>query len=150
LRRRHNKIYFLFNDESKGIVCEYYFSIYIFADLKQIFAFILLVLHINFSMFIAQVDELDAFDKWGRQKEDVNSLVEYLADTFHIKHRPLKDSDDDNARYFHSSKFDDYNFSQLGVIKKEYFFTDKINFPSYSEKVINSIFLDIQGPPPKA
>ena len=100
-------------------------------------------------MFIAQVDEVDAYDKSGQQKEDVNSLVEYLADAFHIKHKPLKDSDDDNARYFHASKFDDYNFSQLGVIKREYFLTGKIKFPPYFEKLDNSVSLDIQGPPPK-
>lgn len=101
-------------------------------------------------MFIAQLDEVDAYDQNGQQKEDVNSLVEYLADAFHIKHKPLKDSDDDNARYFHASKFDDYNFSQLGVVKKEYFFTGKLKFPPYFEKPAASIFLDIQGPPPKA
>lgn len=100
-------------------------------------------------MFIAQVDEVDVYDNAGQQKEDVNSLVEFLADTFHIKHKPLKDSDDDNARYFHASKFDDYNFSQLGVIKKEHFLTGEIIYFSYSEKLNNSVSLDIQGPPPK-
>jgi|SRR5215469_1590837 len=101
-------------------------------------------------MFIAQLDETDVYDKSGQQMEDVNSLVQFLANTFHIKHKPLKDSDDDNARYFHASKFEDFSFSQLGIIKKDFFSTDKIKFPTYSEKPDNSIFLDIQGPPPKA
>jgi hypothetical protein len=101
-------------------------------------------------MFIAQVDEMDTFDKSGQQKEDVNSLVEYLADAFHIKHKPLKDSDDDNARYFHASKFDDYNFSHLGIVKKEFFSAGRIKFPPYFEALTSSISLDIQGPPPKA
>lgn len=116
----------------------------------KILAFILLLSHINFSMFIAQVDEIDVYDKNGQQEEDVNSLVEYLADTFHIKHRPLKDSDDDSARYFHASKFDDYNFSQLGIIKKEFFFTGRVKFPPHVEKLLPSFSLDIPGPPPKA
>jgi len=101
-------------------------------------------------MFIAQLDEVDAYDKYGQQKEDVNSLVQFLADTFHIKHKPLKDSDDDNARYFHASKFEDFNFSQLGNIKREYFLTSKVKFPPYFERLTNSISLDIQGPPPKS
>jgi hypothetical protein len=101
-------------------------------------------------MFVAQVDEVDAFDKNGQQKEDVNSLVEYLANAFHIKHKPLKDSDDDNARYFHASKFDDYNFSQLGIIKKYQFALCKVIFPSYSEELTSSVFLDKHIPPPKA
>jgi len=117
--------------------------------LKNLLAFILLLAHVNFSMFIAQVDEVDAYDKTGQQKEDVNSLVQYLADALHIKHKPLKDSDDDNARYFHASKFDDYNFSLLGVIRKE-FFSTPIKFPPYFVKPASSIFLDIQAPPPKA
>jgi len=47
----------------------------------KIIAFIVLVSHINFSMFIAQIDEVDVFDKNGQQREDVNSLIEYLANT---------------------------------------------------------------------
>jgi hypothetical protein len=101
-------------------------------------------------MFIAQVDEVDAFDKDGQQKEDINCLVQYMANVFHIKHKPLKDNDDDNARYFHASKFDEFNFSQLGVIKKEYFVDGKTRFPPYVERLTNSISLDIQGPPPKS
>ncbi|HEY1869847.1 MAG TPA: hypothetical protein VGG71_02250 [Chitinophagaceae bacterium] len=101
-------------------------------------------------MFIAQLDEVDVLDKNGQQKEDVNSLVQFLANTFHIKHKPVKDGDDDNARYFHASKFEDFNFSQLGVIKKESFSEISTAFPTYSEKLINFVSLDIQGPPPKA
>jgi len=116
----------------------------------KILAFIVLLAHVNFAMFIAQVDEVDAYDKNGQQQEDINSLVEYLAVACHIKHKPLKDSDDDNARYFHISKFDNYNFSQFGTIKKEYFFTGKTKFPPRIEKKVSPIFLDIQSPPPKA
>jgi hypothetical protein len=101
-------------------------------------------------MFIAQLDEVDVVDKMGQQKEDVNSLVQLLANTFHIKHRPVKDGDDDNARYFHASKFEDFNFAQLGVVKKESFSEIRTTFPIYSEKLINSASPDIQGPPPKA
>jgi hypothetical protein len=99
-------------------------------------------------MFVAQLDEKDAYDKAGQQKEDVNSLVQYLAEAFHIKHKPLKDSDDDNARYFHASKFDDYNFSLTGAIKRDYVLTAQ-EFPPYFEKPASLIFLDIQAPPPK-
>jgi hypothetical protein len=100
-------------------------------------------------MFIAQLDEVDVLDKNGQQKEDVNSLVQFLANTLHIKHKPVKDGDDDNARYFHASKFEDFSFSQLGVIKKEHFSEIKTRFPIYSEKLTNFVSLDIQGPPPK-
>jgi hypothetical protein len=115
----------------------------------KLIAFIVLVSHINFSMFIAQIDEVDVFDKSGAQREDVNSLVEYLANTFHIKHKPLKDSDDDNARYFHVVKLPNCIIPQPIAAKEDNFnFSDK-SFPLYIEKKFTSFSLDIQGPPPK-
>jgi hypothetical protein len=100
-------------------------------------------------MFIAQIDEVDIVDNNGQQHEDINSLIQYVGQVFHMKHRPLKDSDDDNARYFHASKFDDYSFCQAGILRKEYLFAST-KFPPFIEEEINSIYLDIQGPPPKA
>jgi len=115
---------------------------------KQALALILLLSHVNFAMFIAQVDEVDMVDHNGRQQEDINSLIQYIGQVFHITHKPLKDSDDDNARYFHASKFEDYAFCQGGILKKCFFVVTK--FPPGIEEKINSIYLDIQGPPPKA
>jgi hypothetical protein len=116
---------------------------------KKILAFILLLAHVNFAMFIAQIDESDSFDKAGQQKEDINSLVQYV-DLVILKHnRHTKDTDDDNARYFHAAKFDDYSFSQTGVIKREYFIVGKTKFPPSIEKKLTSVCLEIQGPPPK-
>ena len=117
--------------------------------MQKVLAFILLLSHVNFAMFVAQVDECDVFDKSGQQKDDVNSLVQYI-DVIILKHdRHTKDSDDDNARYFHAAKFDDYGFSQTISLKKEYFFVGATKFPPSIEKKLNSICLDIQGPPPK-
>jgi hypothetical protein len=116
---------------------------------KQILALILLLSHVNFAMFIAQIDEVDILDNNGQQQEDINSLIQYIGQVFHIKHKPIKDSDDDNARYFHASKFDETNFCQGGMLKKEYFFV-RTKFPPCIEEKLNSIYLDIQGPPPKA
>jgi hypothetical protein len=96
-------------------------------------------------MFIAQVDEVDAYDQSGEQKEDVNSLVQYLANVFQIRHSPLNDSDDDNARYFHASKFEEYKCFQPEVVSEEY----DVEFPLYLEMLKNSMSPDIAGPPPK-
>ena len=116
----------------------------------KILAFLVLLSHINFSMFIAQVDEIDVFDKGGQQRDDVNCLVEFLANTFHIKHKPLKDSDDDNARYFHMVKLPNYTLPQVIVSKENNFNFSKRIFSVFIEKKITSVSLDIQGPPPKA
>jgi|SRR5436853_7569091 hypothetical protein len=115
----------------------------------KILAFLVLLSHINFSMFIAQVDEIDVFDKSGQQREDVNCLAEYLANTFHIKHKPLKDSDDDNARYFHVVKLPGYILPQITISKEDNYTFNEKAFPPFVEKKITSVSLDIQGPPPK-
>jgi hypothetical protein len=100
-------------------------------------------------MFIAQLDEVDVFDKSGQQREDINSLVQYLADVFHIKHKPLKDNDDDNARYFHIVKVDEYYFTQHLVTKENLFTPVRTIFPPFIDEKLSSVSLDIQGPPPK-
>lgn len=122
---------------------------YIFGLAMKFMAFIVLVSHLNFSMFIAQIDEVDVFDKSGQQREDINSLVEYLATTFHIKHKPIKDSDDDNARYFHVVKLPNCIVPLPIVTKEDNFNFDNKIFPLYIEKKLISLSLDIQGPPPK-
>ena len=111
---------------------------------------ILLLLHINFSMFVAQVDEIDVYDASGRQVEDVNSLVDFIRISFQ-KHREhnKKDSDDDNARYFHVVK--------LGqLFYQPYFNSIETNdnnglddYPPSVEPKITSVFSEIQSPPPK-
>ncbi|MFL5786783.1 MAG: hypothetical protein ACJ748_01910 [Flavisolibacter sp.] len=117
--------------------------------MKKLLAIILLISHINFAMFIAQVDEVDAFDKTGQQSEDVNSLVQYLAQICHIKHKPLKDSDDDNARFFHIEKLD-YSISglQFELIPKPEL-SEKIIYPPLLQNKPSSIYLDISSPPPR-
>ena len=116
----------------------------------KLMALIVLLSHINFSMFIAQIDEVDVFDKNGQQREDVNSLVEYLASTFHLKHKPLKDSDDDNARYFHVVKLPNCIIPQPIVTKEDNFNFSNKSFSLYIEKKLIPVSIDIQGPPPKA
>ncbi len=119
--------------------------------MKNVLAFILLLSHVNFSMFIAQVDEMDVFDKNGQQKEDVNSLIQYVAELFHLDHKPIKDSDDDNARYFHLEKLD-YSLYQeqlTGLRKPNKDVSEKTVYAPYMQNKIAAIFFDIQSPPPE-
>ena len=100
-------------------------------------------------MFIAQIDEVDTFDKNGQQMEDINSLVQYLAQICHIKHKPIKDSDDDNARYFHMEKVN-YSITglQFEIQKSGNQLTQKVIYPPFVEHKLSSIFMDIYSPPP--
>ena len=118
--------------------------------MKKTLAFILLLGHVNFAMFIAQVDESDALDRNGQQLEDINSLVQYI-DVIVLKHvhQNTKDSDDDNARYFHVAEFDNYSFPPIEIVK-EHLFAGTTKFPPYTDNKLSSLSLEIQGPPPKA
>src|SRR2546423_2742158 len=119
--------------------------------MKKLLAIILLISHVNFSMFIAQIDEVDSFDYSGQQQEDVNSLVQYVAQLCHVQHKPIKDSDDDNARYFHLIKFDYSVFGQqfAEVKKPNNESSQKIIYPPFLQQRLSSIFIDIYSPPPE-
>ncbi len=103
-------------------------------------------------MFIAQVDEVDIYDKYGQQKEDVNSLVQYVAVLCHIKHKPIKDNDDDNARYFHIVKLDFSLFNEDVTGYKKIFYAsgEKKRYAPYLQNKVASVFFDIPSPPPEA
>lgn len=119
--------------------------------MKQLLVFIVLVSHINFSMFIAQVDERDTYDRSGRQKEDINSLVQYLARVFHYKHNPFKDSDDDSARYFHiETQFVICEKDAVQIEDPFEYLSQKIKYPPYKEQKALSQYFEIQSPPPEA
>jgi hypothetical protein len=100
-------------------------------------------------MFIAQVDEKDVYDKNGQQQEDINSVVQYLAVVFHIEHKHLPDTDDDNARYFHIVKMDEYCSAYPFLIRGNVFADLKNIFPFFIEKKLSIVPLNVQGPPPK-
>src|SRR5438270_1452483 len=104
--------------------------------MKNWFAFILLMLHINCSMFIAQVDEVDVFDKCGKQVEDINSLVQYFANVLHVHRKSVKDGDDDNARYFHLEKinYTSDNNQVVELCRSVYEPVLKLNYPPYLPK----------------
>jgi hypothetical protein len=120
--------------------------------LQKLLAAILLLSHINFSMFIAQVDEVDTYDKKGKQQEDINSMVQYVAYLFNIKHKPLPDSDDDNARYSLIISMPLYDFQPVKIksTREEFFAAGKKNeYSIYKEQNLLSPVIEISTPPPE-
>lgn len=117
----------------------------------KLFAAILLLSHVNFSMFIAQIDEKDIYDAAFQEVQDINSLSEYLQNVFshHKDHNKHKDTDDDNARYFHALK--PHFFLQPTVLgKKESSLPLYKNLPLKDETALASGFSKLDSPPPKA
>ena len=120
--------------------------------IKTFLSILLLISHVNFSMFIAQVDEVDTHDNKGRPYNDINSLSEYIHDILlnkQDKQRP--DEDDDNARYFQISTASLYDLQQykIKVSFEEFNITDKDQYSLFKENKWLSPFLEITSPPPK-
>jgi len=118
----------------------------------RLFAFILLLLHVNFSMFIAQIDEKDIYDADLRQVHDINSLSEFIQYSLsnNKDQHKTKDSDDDNARYFHALKPHYFVVQPSALLKKETSLYSYRSIPLQNENSLSSGFFEILAPPPKA
>jgi hypothetical protein len=118
--------------------------------MKKLFAFILLLSHMNTSMFLPQVPENDIYDKNGNQVDDINSIVEFVMVHLGLDHH-ADDEDNDQGQNFHIVKIFDYCFQPLfSEIKKD----DSTGikeaiFGEYKECKIPDVSVDIIIPPPK-
>jgi len=106
-------------------------------------------------MFFPMVDETDVIEKSGKQRDDINSLAEYIYQVL-LGHRDStpEDEDDDQAHFYQLKSAISYSVTAQyitpvartgdGNIASETVFLD---FP---ERVPHPVFYDIQGPPPDA
>lgn len=118
--------------------------------MRRILAFILLISHMNTSMLLPQVPEVDVYDANGNQVDDINSIVEYVMVKIGLDHH-ADDEDDDSGQNLHIVTGFQYTFEPFFTeIVKEYS-TNKTNlFAEYSQSKIPSVSYDIIIPPPKA
>jgi dTDP-4-dehydrorhamnose reductase len=121
---------------------------------RKLMAFILLVSHLNTSMFIPQMAEVDVYDSNGAQVDDINTLVEYIDQEVlgHPDSTP-EDEDDDTERTYHVVKSIEFSWHpfvqeiQTKVALKEEAATE---FADYSTNKPAPGFTNIFIPPPKA
>jgi hypothetical protein len=122
--------------------------------LRKALAFLLLISHMNTSMFLPQVTEQDAFDRSGRPFNDINSLVEFVNEVILNHHQsPPIDEDDDNGQNFHMVKMVDYSYQPfLSEIQEKITVREEPNppFPVYHEKETAPGYSSILLPPPKS
>ena len=67
--------------------------------MKRLAAFLLLISHMNTSMFLPQVPQHDVFDAQGNQIDDINSVVEYVLVTLGLDD-VADDEDNDHGQNF--------------------------------------------------
>src|SRR5450755_4028384 len=79
--------------------------------LRNLVIFIVLLVHINGSMFLPQVAEQDIYDAQGNQEKDINTVIEYVSEVILGKHdKDPIDNDNDDGQNFHLVKIVDYYF----------------------------------------
>lgn len=111
----------------------------------------MLLLHINFYMFLPQCPEQDVYDANGRQTDDINSLVEDIRVELGYD-KTVDDEDDDNGNNFLSVKNCDLIYSpqtveviiqpRLVIVKK------KTSFPLFDEHICTDTVNEVATPPP--
>ena len=121
--------------------------------LKKLLIFIVMLVHINGSMFLPQVAEQDIYNAQGQQQKDINTVIEYVDEVLMDNHdkNPV-DEDNDQGQNFHLVKMVDYYFEiDFSPIKhKPVVAIAKNKFSLFPEEKIHSVTLDILAPPPKA
>ena len=121
--------------------------------LRNLTIFIVLLVHINWSMFLPQVAEQDIFNAQGQQQKDINTVIEYIDEVILDKHdkNPI-DTDNDQGQNFHLVKIVDYYFEVdfTPVKHRPLIAAAKQQFCLFSEEKLYLVTLDILAPPPKA
>ena len=117
--------------------------------MKKCFAFLLLVCHMNTSMFLPQVQEEDVYDANKEQIDDINSIVELINVELGYD-KTADDEDDDSGQNFHIVKLAEYSFQQQSVLIERLDFKEINNktFSEYKVPSIKSVVSDIVTPPP--
>lgn len=120
----------------------------------RLFAYILLFIHINTTMFIPVVDERDVYDASGRQINDINTFME-LIDQVILGNTDVtrQDEDDDLAHYFTGAGITTYvpNAQEVILNREEPSVTDlAVAYPRALVQKTSTVAYDILIPPPKA
>lgn len=120
--------------------------------MKKLPVFFLLLLHVNYFMFLPQGPEKDTYDAKGQQKDDINSLVEYIRVTLGYD-KTADDEDDDNGNNLVLVKICDYIFSRqpfqlLEEMAKLQQTEIKTAYPSLEESFLHDTYIEVATPPP--
>ena len=124
--------------------------------MRKLISILLLLIHVNTSMFIPVMDEVDIFDAHGMQYDDINSTYEYVDQVvLGNEDSTPEDEDDDHAREFNMvymkifvvprlimSEPGEKNTAAIWVIKPDFLIRPEDRWAS--------AFHDIIVPPPKA
>jgi len=118
--------------------------------MKKVLAFFVLLSHMNTSLLLPQVPEVDIYDSNGNQIDDINSVFEFVMVKLGFDHH-AEDEDNDSGQNFHLVKCVEYCFRPefIRLKKADTFFTKTAFFGQYKKDKITRISFDVIIPPPK-
>ncbi len=119
--------------------------------MRRFLAFILLLSHMNTSMFFPQVPEQNVYDSKGNQLDNITSIVEWVRVKTGLDHT-ADNENGDRAQNLHQVKdcqciFDPTSFAKN--ISCCYRLVN-LHYSEYNNSKIPSVSYDIIIPPPKA
>lgn len=122
--------------------------------MRTFFTYLVLILHINTTMFFPVAEESVAFDMKGRPVDDVTSIVEFVDQVLleHQDQTPRDKEEDHREHFFNAFKCGLYITTQKIVYAQQPVF-EIASTAQYSELEENSfpiVSYDILTPPPKA
>ncbi|MFT3934215.1 MAG: hypothetical protein QM726_11405 [Chitinophagaceae bacterium] len=120
---------------------------------RKFLIFLVMLVHINGSMFLPQVAEVDVYNAQGQQEDDINTVIEYVEENILDNHQTNpEDEDNDQGQYFHLVKMVDYYYEIdfTPVRNKPVVAAIKNKFSHCPEEKITRVTLEILLPPPRA
>lgn len=121
--------------------------------MKKIFAFIVLLSHMNFTMFFPTVEEHDVYTANGIMVDEINSVYEFVNEVLlGDKDDTPEDEDDDQPDYYQVVKIADYYYNCISEQIKLPFVDvyTEVCYPEYNNKQLLLLSYDIVAPPPEA
>lgn len=118
--------------------------------MKRLIVFTMLLLHMNYFMFLPQTVEKDTYDASGKQTDDINSVIEYARVELGYD-KTADDEDDDSSKNFTPLKTGEYFFQQqIAILQPATFvLVNDHNFAEQQGPKPVSISYDIISPPPE-
>lgn len=118
--------------------------------MRKLLAFILLISHMNTSMFFPQVPEKDVYDSKGNQLDNITSIVEWVRVKTGLDH--TADNENGNrAQNLHPVKNLQYTSdTYFTKVATDYSELVNLHYAEYPKSRLLMHSYDILVPPPKA
>ncbi|MDQ2719992.1 MAG: hypothetical protein M3Z26_09590 [Bacteroidota bacterium] len=118
--------------------------------MKRFLAFVLLLSHMNTSMFLPQCPEEDVYDANGNQLDDITSVFEFVMVKIGLDHT-ADDENDDSGQNLHMVSSFQFTFEPFFTQTSKDYSENRTNlFAEYSHSKIPTVSYDIIIPPPKS